>query len=282
MEIGESKSTPNTEITREKAFSLLLNLCFSRHAIQYSVLELNTKQFIDLGTITTDKEPNQLNISASLQKIPYANLDFKHTVISVCSNQYTLVPEPYFSEKSKSEIYSLTESASSNETIYSDYIKSLDGYVIYALNNSFVNQIKAIFPKAILIHAISANIEAALITNKPKTNSELYLIVNEKTVDIIVAKSGNLILSASHIYESNEDIAYYLLLTMDQLQLSLTDTTVTFPGKSKKHDALIDLLKTYISTIEFPSCNPYIPLISESNTDNNIYFSVLNQYRFKV
>jgi hypothetical protein len=77
--------------------------------------------------------------------------------------------------------------------------------------------------------------------------------VSKSTLDIVIIKNSNLQFFNIFEYKTKEDFMYYVLFTLEQLELSTEETLVSILGDIEEDSDLYRLIYTYIRNIDFLS-----------------------------
>jgi hypothetical protein len=94
-------------------------------------------------------------------------------------------------------------------------------------------------------------INQILKAEKDSKSTSVYLHVYEASFQIIVSDNGNLELYNSFDFQSKEDFIYYILFTLEQLDLDPETVKIKLLGSIEEHDELYTILYKYIRHVEF-------------------------------
>jgi len=172
-------------------------------------------------------------------------------LLSVFSQQQTLIPNPLYSKDHLEEMLGITNSLNDGLDLYADEITSANAHIVYAVSVNLLKEIGDQFKNAILFHGAKAVIESQLRLNKLESDSKVAVFVRNNYFDVVITKGKELKLFNSYPYQSSEDLMYYLLFTMEQLQLNPDQTTVTCYGEIEKISSHWMLARKYIRNISF-------------------------------
>ena len=111
-------------------------------------------------------------------------------------------------------------------------------------------------------HTSTILIDSVLKKERSSEDTKLYINVSEFSFELIAVKNGELLLYNSFEYSTKEDFIYYILFTLEQLQLNPEIVKVKLSGMIKKDDELYAILYKYIRYVEFVT------------TDNNFNFDI--------
>lgn len=231
----------------EFSFSLLntethKHLAFESYAIR------NIQEFENLA-IELTKLLDQLDILK--QKFKKINILFEY-------EKSTIIPFALFDENFKKDYFAFNFKLNNNEKIKFDRLKNLQAYNIYALPTPLHELIKNSFVDYNIIHSRSALIEGLIIKFKNQLISNRVLVnVRPSYMDILLFNNSKLLFCNIFKYITPEDFAYFLLSTLEQLQLNPAFIDVYLLGEIDKNSKLYELLYKYIRNIEFMERNEF-------------------------
>ena len=106
----------------------------------------------------------------------------------------------------------------------------------------------------------------------------MFLNINYNIIEITIKQKNNLQFYNAFNYQTTEDIIYYLLFTLEQLQLNPLTVKIAIAGQTDSNSELIISLKKYIKHINFTANNTATYFKNELiDTPTHFYFTVLNQ-----
>ena len=95
----------------------------------------------------------------------------------------------------------------------------------------------------------------------------MFLNIGDKNIDITHFNKGKIIFYNSFEFSNNEDVLYYLLYCLNELNLDTKKILVSCMGQITIESALYELLYTYIQNIE---------ILDFELSDNDQYNKILN------
>ena len=170
-------------------------------------------------------------------------------VLSVYSQQQSLVPNPLFSKDHLKEILGLTCIINNGQDVYADAIISANAHSIYGVSAALLEETGNRFKNASLFHAGSAFIESQIRLNKHESEAKVSVLIRNQYFDVVITQGSDLKLYNSYRFHSSEDIMYYLLFTMEQLQLNPDQIAVRCYGEIEKISSHWMLARKYIRNI---------------------------------
>ena len=241
----------NIEVTSKRKLSIQFSLD------GFSFCTTNThNEVIEFSSYTFSKTKNSPElVLEKLQDIfikeKSLQYDFETVIVIHQNNLNTLVPNEYFKEDAlKSYLkYSIKTIATDLITFDElDFMNSKNVYVPYVNINNFLFQNFGEFEYK---HYSSVLLEKlfSIATN----DICCYIHVSKSTFDIVIIKNSNLQFFNIFEYKTKEDFMYYVLFTLEQLELSTEETLVSVLGDIEEDSDLFRLMYTYIRNIDFLS-----------------------------
>ncbi|MEO8933628.1 MAG: DUF3822 family protein, partial [Xanthomarina sp.] len=129
-----------------------------------------------------------------------------------------------------------------------DINDSVSVYVPYINVNNYIYETFGDFTYS---HYSSILIDKILQFEKHTEIVKFYINVYKDHFEIVITDQGKLKLFNTFEYSSKEDFIYYILFTMEQLQLNPEKTDVVLLGDIEKESNLYAILFKYIRHISF-------------------------------
>ena len=241
----------NIEVTSKRKLSIQFSLD------GFSFCTTNThNEVIEFSSYTFSKTKNSPELVLEklqdiFKKEKSLQYDFETVTVIHQNNLNTLVPNEYFKEEAlKSYLkYSIKTIATDLITFDElDFMNSKNVYIPYVNINNFLFQNFGEFEYK---HYSSVLLEKlfSIATN----DICCYIHVSKSTFDIVIIKNSNLQFFNIFEYKTKEDFMYYVLFTLEQLDLSTEETLVSILGDMEEDSDLFRLMYTYIRNIDFLS-----------------------------
>ena len=189
----------------------------------------------------------------------------------------TIVPKPLFNEDCLADYLKFNSKILKSDFITFDNIKlneSVNVYVPYVNINNFIYEK---FGSFTFKHFSTVLIEQLLIAEKNNNSSKIYAHINSGHFELIIIKSGKLLLYNSFEYNSEEDFIYYVLFTAEQLQLNPETLKLVFIGAITKNDAIYNIAYKYIRNVSFGSRNDNYKYTQAPNS-NHSNFALIKSF----
>ena len=177
---------------------------------------------------------------------------FKKTRIIVFSNKFTLIPEKYSSDELKKEIPHLLFEENSELEIAENIINNLEARLIFTLPNGLNNVIREQIGECEIIHPIK------IVTNdlsETESKNRLLIIFDSENFYVMLFNKNKILLSNCFKQSHANDIVYYVLTVLKQLDIEPQTTELLYAGKLNQEDEIINILKKYINKTDILSGN---------------------------
>ena len=254
MEVSDLQISLRLEITDESiaagnAMNPALICQCDPHGFQYAVLDQDRKKFIALRDyrIHTTREDFQPGFFQQIYEHDALLRELRpvQTVLAVYPACNVLVPGPLFSRENAVDFLKLTCSQSPSIAFF-DKLRFADVYQVYNLPGFLSGEIEEKTGEVILTNAITAFIDQQLMLHKHYDEPVVSVNVRHGFADVIVCNGSALLFSNTFIYNNAEDFIYFLLFSMEQLQLNPDQTEVKFYGDIERTSAAWLVSRKYI------------------------------------
>lgn len=235
--------------------NLALSIQVKLDGFSFSIRNIDLNKVVALFSyeITGNKHPLTLleSIKEVFENNEVLQYDFKLFNLVHLNSISTLVPKAIFKEENLKDYLNFNQKLLENEFISYDEIDSLDIINVYSpfveLNNFFYDK----FGEFIFKHHSTVLIENLLIKQSSIKEKKVYIFVHSDSLEIVVFNEKKLEFYNSFEFETKEDFAYYILFTMEQLNISLEEIKVELYGEIEAYSELYDLLYKYVRNLSF-------------------------------
>lgn len=213
---------------------------------------------------------------------PFLKNPFESVNVTYRNNLSTLVPKAFFNETSLADYLKYTVKVLENDKISFDDIDSFqvkNVYIPYENVNRFFRQIFIDFKYK---HTSTILLSSLLKYFKNTSKSYFFINVAKHQLDLIYLQNSEITLFNSFLYKTKEDFIYYILYTMEQLEIDPNDQSVTLIGDISKESPLFDILYHYVRHVNFLNINNFS--LSDdfyqmnSHIQKHQLFELLNQF----
>lgn len=174
------------------------------------------------------------------------------------------VPKPLFNEHSLAEYLKFNIKILENDFIVFDELPNtelVNVYIPYVhVNNYIFDQFGPFEYKHFATVLVENLLQKAPAAQKP----QLFVYVSAKHFEIIVLQNRKLLFYNSFEYFTKEDFIYYLLFTMEQLNLSPEQAKVMLMGAIDENSELYAICYLYVKNLSFYAMPTDVAVESEN------------------
>ena len=240
-------------------------------SIGKKIVKASTHRFKNrLNPFETQKELKSFVKTQGIQDYAYSE------VVAVHRNDlFSLVPKDLFDPEELPNYLKFNAKILANDLLEYDEIPSFDLVNVYVPFVNINNTIYDLFGEFEFKHHGTVLIEALLGSSAGHLEPLCYAYVTEEVFDLIVIKQKKLLFFNSFSYKTPEDFLYYLLFTLEQLQLDTQETKLRFFGNIEEEDPVFELCQEYVQHLSIYM--PELPRgISAEGVDTENNFLEIN------
>ncbi|AWX45678.1 hypothetical protein HME9304_02705 [Flagellimonas maritima] len=201
--------------------------------------------------------------------------DFSEVVVIHKNSLFSLVPKALFNKEELPNYLKFNAKIMANDQIAYDEIANHDIINVYIPFTNVNNYIFDLFGEFEFKHSGTVLIATLLKQSRTIKASICYVQVSEKEMEVVIISEKKLLFYNHFEYKTNEDFLYYLLFSLEQLQLNLENIHLKLFGLVEEDDAIYGLCHRYIKNVSvFIPTNPLFPI--EHLESQAIDFTVLN------
>ncbi|MCL6266408.1 DUF3822 family protein [Flagellimonas myxillae] len=188
-------------------------------------------------------------LKAVLNKNSTVGTQFSEVVVIHKNGLFSLVPKTLFKKEELANYLKFNTKIMANDHIAYDEIANHDMVNVYVPFANVNNHIFDLFGEFEFKHTGTVLISTLL--NQTRTNNQpvCYVHVAEKEMEIVVISERKLLFYNHFEYKTKEDFLYYLLFSLEQLQMDLEKVHLKLFGLVEEGDAIFELCYTYIKTV---------------------------------
>ncbi len=237
-----------------------LSICLRAHGFSFS-LHNNERQLIKLSDFDI-LFPERLTEVMNVVKTAFSNAGITAFTFSSTSTIFQAVkhvwaPEVLFDGNHIKKYLKFVCCVDDTEQIQAIYSPLLKAYSIFAVNPNIFSAFKILTPSASFLsqHIVMAEKGLELTDNQRNT---IILNIRTKGVDIAAYKKKEFVLGNSFSFEGEEELVYFVLNVIKQLQFDLNITNCYVGGTVD--DVILFRLRTFIPNVDI------FPLSSETES----------------
>ena len=268
MVIGENN---NKTILADSSFdsnqisNLHLSIELSSSSLSYCIIDTQKYRCLLLSSQKLETD----NLLEIFSNDDYLSQNFKSKSISFVNFANTLVPFELYEKKDKENLFALNHELN-DEVLLEDNLRE-EIINLHAVPKLFFQTIKNILPEAALRSQSSILINN--FTNLNLKVETMFLYLKDSFVNIVVTKGKNLLFQNKFNYVTKEDLLFYVLFSIQELNFSNEDINTIVYGNVTKNE--FNILYDYIRNIKYGNKLKDISCSNEFNSIENHCYSIL-------
>ena len=272
MEIGENKilETNDFDIAKSKQYHLSLRIGIDNFS--FSILDTVTLSYnylvVNYFTYISIKDTVE-KITSIIKNNNLFQLNFSSSSLIYSGFPNTLLPKELEDSTNEKKLLEFNDDKC-YEKIYSDNIDNIK--IIYSIPETVDNITKTFFPTCKIMSEEKIFLEKKIYAD---LSTCVYINFNLNSFSLTIFENKELKLQNSFNYKGAEDVLYYVLFCMEQLNLSAIKTPVVLFGNIDYNDKIYELMFNYIKDISFGDIDKNLRL--NLKKDRHKYFSLLSQ-----
>jgi len=268
MVIGENN---NKTILADSSFdsnqisNLHLSIELSSSSLSYCIIDTQKYRCLLLSSRKLETD----NLLEIFSNDDYLSQNFKSKSISFVNFANTLVPFELYEKKDKENLFALNHELN-DEVLLEDNLRE-EIINLHAVPKLFFQTIKNILPEAALRSQSSILINN--FTNLNLKVETMFLYLKDSFVNIVVTKGKNLLFQNKFNYVTKEDLLFYVLFSIQELNFSNEDINTIVYGNVTEDE--FSILYDYIRNIKYGNKLKDISCSNEFNSIENHCYSIL-------
>lgn len=259
---------------------LFLSMLVAPHALMFAVSTQNFRNVIELCHVELQHNNSPFDITSTVSLLVNDYLlhrkKFEKVNISFLNSEFTLVPDAFASESDAKSVLTFTTGSTQIKRALQHSLKNFR--FCYSVDLELIGFFEKTFPNASVRHAGAVNI-SLFFSQHSIVNSDLFLNIGDGCIELAAKQKNDMIFYNMFNSESDEDILYYILFTMEQFRMDPLNTKLAIAGQRSASDDLIKNIRKYIRHVAFSVSNPSVVMKGELSTlPGHYYFTLLNQH----
>ena len=256
----------------------------SESDISYTLLDTSSNTFIGLQKCSWDNKlahqsAAERQLSEVLPDLAFLPNSSQKSLFSINNEVYTIIPKSLFEKNQLENYLKLNFSAEKLENTipHAQLVESIQAYIVYAVPMYIQETIQQKFDHLKFSHHTSSLIEMNLLRHSKE--SMLSINMKDAAFDLYGQNEGHFSYMNSFSYASAEDVVYYLLYVMEQLELDRNSIEISLYGEIEENSQVYELLFTYLKNVrlggQIHQMN-YSPVLQKIQTHH--HYSLFSQY----
>jgi len=202
---------------------------------------------------------------------------FSEIVVVHRNNLFSLVPQVLFNEDELANYLKFNTKILANDHLAFDELESFQMNNVYVPFVNINNYIYDLFGEFTFKHNGTVMVESLLNNHSSSKEAVCYIHTSQRQMDVTVIASKKLLLFNSFNFVTKEDFLYYLLFTLEQLELDTESVAIKLFGDIEKDDDIYDLCYNYVKDVSmfYPSFTEHPGI---DRPEDTIDFTVINAF----
>ncbi|UII76311.1 DUF3822 family protein [Flagellimonas sp. HMM57] len=241
-------TSPDTDNTFKK-----LSIQVGLNGLSFCVLDTisNTVLAFEKIDFKTASTPYLLlkELKSVLNQQTKLDKDFAEVVVIHKNALFSLVPKTLFNKEELPNYLKFNAKIMANDQIVFDEIVNHDIVNVYIPFTNVNNYIFELFGEFEFKH--SGTVLITMLLNQTRTSTEptCYVQVSKKEMEIAVIADKKILFYNHFEYKTNEDFIYYLLFSLEQLQLNLEKVQLKLFGLVEEDNPIYELCYKYVKNV---------------------------------
>jgi len=253
METGLKTIQKSNSLNKHKSKALSIQISLS--GLSFCILNKRSNTVEYFKKILFDKKATPFETLKRLITTLDTNTVFEQSFLSVLliyqNELCSCVPKPLFNKDNSADYLKFNAKFLNTDFIAYDEIpinNSVNVFVPFVnINNYIFDRFGAFEYK----HASTILIQNLLQKEANAEDIKLYINVGNDHFEIVVSDKGQLMLYNTFGYQTKEDFIYFILFTVEQLQLDPETILVKLMGDISEEDELFQIVYKYIRFVGF-------------------------------
>lgn len=256
MEIGHlsmTNETTNSILEDFKSEYHKLSIQVSLNGLSFCVLDTLTNTILASEKISFQNELTPYALQKEIKELfethKIRKNQFSEVVVIHRNNLFCLVPKALFNKDDLANYLKFNAKILANDHLVYDEIENMEMANVYVPYVNINNYIYDLFGDFEFMHHGTVLIKYLINSHGNNKEPICYAHIMDGHMDIAVIQNKKLLLYNNFSFTSKEDFIYYLLFTLEQLQLDTETTMLKLFGAIEEGDPLYELCHTYINHI---------------------------------
>jgi hypothetical protein len=172
--------------------------------------------------------------------------------LAVQNRFFTLLPAPLFRAGDEAAYLRLHHALDADhETVQHYRHSTLETVSIFAAEKALTDWFEHAYPAGKLVHATSALLEGVIHQSEQAAPLRVYLSIGEQELTLVAVRDKRVEFCNVFPFTSAEDLIYYTILVMQELQLNPDQDPITVWGDLTHDSELFTILRKYIRHVRF-------------------------------
>lgn len=173
---------------------------------------------------------------------------WKEIKFIIKNKKFAFVPNSLYAEDKRNFFLKLNAEVSEEDVLFTSTFKGTEARCVFAINQGLDQWVKSLYPSKTIVLDHASNIFCDAVTRDltAKVGNELFVYADSFTLTLVGLKDGHLHYCNIFSYSSAEDLAYYIMLVMHELDFNPEVATVCLFGEIDQTSMHFTKLRKYL------------------------------------
>ena len=267
----------NDDHTTENFYKLSIQV--SLNGLSFCVADTLRNTILLSEQLNFGKELSPFEVQRELKDLLRENkvleLNISETVVIHRNQLFSLVPKALFDQEELANYLKFNAKILANDLIEYDEIESHEIMNVYVPYVNINNYIFDLFGEFEFVHNGTVLLESLLKSTGSNSEPVCFVHVSHQQMDMIVLSRKQLIFYNSFNFQTKEDFIYYILFSLEQLDLDPENIPLRLFGNLEEGDELYSICYEFVRHISmYEQDSIYLP--NEELDSQALEFTVLN------
>ena len=253
---------PHFEPTNSANLSLLVKIGID--TFSYAIID-DERKFVHAVFDEQECESSYEKFKERLKTDAYLKLAYHSVKVAAHTQHIVFVPQELFNE-SEVALHTKFFADEDTQTVYVQPSLAQNLHTVFSLPQSLEKVVNEIWPNSTKLQQSSSLFELA----NNVAGDSIIIDFTVGSFQFLYLKEGKLVFTQSYQFEDIEELTYYLLLIVNQLNIDVQQTAVKTVGIIHEDDAKWNLLAQYFNKVDL--------LEIDLNLDTNILDDMPSHY----
>lgn len=263
----------------EKTYQKLV-LKVSLKGFSFALINTLSSQITSFGDINFDAYENPFDTEQCYKKAFSEQSELKdrfdEVVVLHANNLSVFVPQALFDENHLGDYLNYNVKVFESDFFAFDQVDKYQFNCVYVPYVNINNILLDYFSDFDYKHASSVLVERLLDLSKNDDDKQMFVHFEDKSFQMIVVQNRKLLFYNSFEFTTQEDFAYYLLFTIEQLGMNPEFLTLKMLGHISDEGELFKIAYTYIRNVSLLDTS-YLSHINGLESKDNLTHYILVQ-----
>lgn len=236
--------------------------------LSFFTQDIDSGQVLHYENHTFENTVDALGLTQEVSNLYASNTvlqqSYKKVGVTYVNSLFTFVPKAVFNEDFLADYLKFNTKILATDYIAYDVLERQDMVCVYVPYTNCNNLFFDYYGSFEYHHSMTLFVEQALkLATKKEDLPRLVVNVHHSCFELVAHQNNSVLLTNCFDFTTKEDFIYYLLFTIEQLELDPDKIAVSLVGEISKESALYDIAYTYIRNVSIE--NTAIPPITATD-----------------